>query len=100
MIASIPDIASLPKRVLAAAVCSVSDKPLNFVLSSLITSIKGNASPFASVILILYFFMTSAIASVGDARFDRAVFKLVPAILPLTLALAISPSATDTSSTL
>ena len=43
--------------------------------------------------------MHKAICSVGEARLDKAVFKLVPAMLPLTLALAISPRARETSST-
>ena len=100
IIASIPDIASLPKMVLAAAVFSVSDNPprLERKLSS--TPFSVFIFPLLSVRLIPYFFIAVAILSVGAAIFASAVFNDVPAIEPLTLAFAINPKARDVSSTL
>ena len=55
--------------------------------------------PLLSSRLILYFSIAIAIESVGDAMFASAVFNAVPDILPFTLAFAISPSASEVSST-
>ena len=99
IIASIPDIASLPKSVDAVAAFSVSESFPNFSRNCIIISLRPKALPLLSVIDIPSLLISLAILFVGDAKLDKAVFRLVPAIEPFTLALAIRPSASETSST-
>ena len=99
MIASIPAMASLPKMVLAAAVCSVSERPPRLLRKLSKTSCRVFISPLRLVRLMPYRSMAPCILSVGAARFAREVLRLVPAMEPLTLAFAIRPRARETSST-
>ena len=64
------------------------------------TSPRDFMLPSLSVRLIPYFSIAVAMVSVGEAILAMAVFNAVPAMLPLTLALAIRPSARDVSSML
>ena len=100
MIANMPAIASFPKMVEAAAVCSVSESPPRLPRKLSITPFSVFIFPALSVRLIPYSFIAVAMLSVGAAMFASEVFKAVPAILPLMELLAISPSARDVSSTL
>ena len=100
MIANMPAIASFPKIVEAAAVCSVSESPPRLPRKLSITPFRVFMFPELSVRLIPYSFMAAAMLSVGAAIFAREVFKAVPAMLPLMELFAISPSARDVSSTL
>lgn len=98
--AYIPAMASLPKIVPAAAVCSVSDRAPRLPRKLSSTPFKSLAFPDLSARLIPYLSMAASIFSVGFAMFTRAVFRDVPAMELFTLAFAIKPSASETSSTL
>ena len=100
MIANMPAMASFPKIVEAAAVCSVSESPPRLPRKLSMTPFSVFMFPELSVKLIPYFSIAVAMLSVGAAMFAREVFKAVPAMLPLMELLAISPSARDVSSTL
>ena len=100
MIASIPDIDSFPKIVLAAADCCALLNFPNLVLNSSRIVINGFTDPFVSVIEMPNFFICSFIESVGLAKLAIAVFKAVPACEPLIPAFAIKPTARAVSSTL
>ena len=100
MIANMPAMASFPKIVLAAAVCSVSESPPRLPRKLSMTPFSVFMFPELSVKLIPYFSIAVAMLSVGAAMFAREVFKAVPAILPLMELFAISPSAREVSSTL
>ena len=96
--ASIPAMASLPKMVLAAAVCSVAERPPRLLRKLSKTSLNDFISPLRLVRLMPYRSMALCILSVGAAMFARAVFRLVPAMEPLILLFAIRPRARETSS--
>ena len=100
MIASIPLIASFPKMVDAAAVCSVSERPPKLLRKLSMTPFSVFMFPELSVRLIPYLSIASAMLLVGAAMLARDVFKAVPAMLPLIELLAISPNAKEVSSTL
>ena len=100
MIANMPAMASFPKIVEAAAVCSVSESPPRLPRKLSITPFRVFMFPELSVRLIPYSFIAAAMLSVGAAIFAREVFRAVPAMLPLMELFAIRPSARDVSSTL
>ena len=95
--ASIPDIASLPKMVLAAAVCSASLSPAKEDRRFLVRSIMVFMVPSVLVMEIFRSSITAACFSVGADRLASAVFKVVPAWLALMPLLAISPKLTAAS---
>ncbi len=98
MIASIPDIASFPNIVLAAAVCSASESPAKFDLISTMTSRMDFMLPSPSVSESPNFFIAAACLSVGADILASAVFNDVPAWLPLIPAFAMRPRAIEASS--
>ena len=98
--ANIPDIASLPNKVAAAAACWSLDNPPMDVLSIAITSSIDFIVPSALVIDIPNLFISAAWLSVGLSRFVIAVFNVVPAWLPLIPEFAIVPKAVAQSSAL
>ena len=100
MIANMPAMASFPKMVEAAAVCSVSESPPKLPRRLSITPRRDFMFPSESVRLIPYLSIAAAMLSVGAAIFAKDVLSAVPAMLPLILAFAIKPSARDVSSTL
>ena len=100
MMASMPLIASFPKMVEAAAVCSVSESPPKLLRKLSMTPFNVFIFPELSVRLIPYFSIAAAILSVGAAILAREVFKAVPDMLPLMELLAMRPSAREVSSTL
>jgi len=98
MIASIPDIASLPKSIEAAEACVDSSSPPIFSRSCPMTSPRDSIFPSASVREMPYWSMTVAMFLVGDAMFVIAVRSVVPACDALIPLFAMSPSATAVSS--
>ena len=100
MIASIPDIASFPKIVEAAAVFSVSESPPKLLRKLSITPFNDFMFPSPSVRLIPYLSIAAAMLSVGAAIFAIEVLRAVPAMLACTPAFDIRPSASEVSSTL
>ena len=95
--ASIPDMASFPKMVLAAAVRSDSLRPEKADRRFLVRSIMVFMVPSVLVMEIFRSSITAACFSVGADRLASAVFKVVPAWLLLMPLLAMSPKATAAS---
>ena len=98
IIASIPDIASLPNNEAAACACSASDRPPSFCRSCPIKSRKEYILPELSVREIPYCSIAIATVSVGLARLVIAERNAVPAWEDLIPAFAISPMAMAESS--
>ena len=98
MIASIPDMASLPNSEAAACACSASESPPNFCRSCSMSSRREYILPELSVREMPYCSMADATVSVGFARLVMAERSAVPACEDLIPAFAISPMAMAESS--
>ncbi len=98
MIASIPDMASLPNSEATACACSASDNPPNFCRSCSMSSRREYILPELSVREMPYCSMADATVSVGFARLVMAERSAVPACEDLIPAFAISPMAMAESS--